>query len=54
MTLRGVGGWEVLCEVGKVEKGMECKKSRGSSDPQQCSNFYGDQQMEGKGLCACI
>lgn len=44
----------VLCEARKVERGMECKKSRGSSGPQQCSNLYGDQQTEGKGLCACI
>lgn len=43
-----------LSEVRKVERSMECKKSRGSRDPQQYPNLYGDQQMEGKGLCACI
>lgn len=52
-----LGEWmdeEILCEVRKVERGMECKKSRESSSPQECPNLYGDQQTEGKGLCECI
>ena len=42
----------ILCEAGKVERGMVCEKSRGSGDPQQCPGLYGDQQREGEGPVA--
>lgn len=40
----------VLCEVGKVDRGMVCEKSRGSGDAQEGLGLWGDRQRKVRAL----